>query len=121
MAPIWIRKHTTLIPSVFVIFLRIFEFTSLNSHSSLDVLDPDRERERDQEERRKDSELAAEVALRKRSTNERGIKLTVVLMASRKMLGMSIRNNFGMGLEMLHRRRSVLGCTIDIYSEAEWS
>lgn len=87
IAPIWIRKHTTLMPSVFVLFMRIFEFPSQTARSPLDPLDSDREREREQEERRKDAELAADVALRKKSTNERGIKLTVVLMASRKLLG----------------------------------
>ncbi|RDB24899.1 Trafficking protein particle complex subunit 11 [Hypsizygus marmoreus] len=86
IAPIWIRKHTTLVPSVFVLFLRIFEFPPHNAHSPLDPPDTHREREKEQEERRRDTELAAEVALRKKSTNERGIKLTVVLMASRKML-----------------------------------
>jgi trafficking protein particle complex subunit 11 len=49
--------------------------------------DSSHEREREQEERKRDLELSAEVALRKKSTSERGIKLTVVLMASRKMLG----------------------------------
>ncbi|KAF8918186.1 Gryzun, putative trafficking through golgi-domain-containing protein [Mucidula mucida] len=65
IAPIWIRKHTTLVPSVFVLFMRIFE---------------------EQEERKRDVDLAAYIALRKKSTNERGIKLTVVLLASRRML-----------------------------------
>lgn len=53
--------------------------------SPLDPPHPDRE----SEERRKDAEMSAEISLRKKSTSERGIKLTVVLMASRKMLGMS--------------------------------
>lgn len=88
IAPIWIRKHTTLVPSVFVLFTRIFEFPPHNLRTPLDVPGSEREREREQEERRRDTELAAEVALRKKSTSERGIKLTLVLMASRKMLGM---------------------------------
>ncbi|RDX49266.1 hypothetical protein OH76DRAFT_1483227 [Lentinus brumalis] len=75
IAPIWIRKHTTLVPSVFVVFMRIYE-----SPTGKD------EREREAEERKRDSELAAEIAQRKKSTNERSIKLTVVLMASRRML-----------------------------------
>jgi trafficking protein particle complex subunit 11 len=82
IAPIWIRKHTSLVPSVFVLFLRIFEYppsTPLNL--------PDAGREREAEERRRDSELATEVAQRKKMTTERSIKLTVVLIASRKMLG----------------------------------
>ena len=87
IAPIWIRKHTTLLPSVFVLFLRIFEFPPQASRTLPDLPDADREREREQEERKRDTELSAEVALRKKSMSERGIKLTVVLMASRRMLG----------------------------------
>ncbi|CAL1711378.1 unnamed protein product [Somion occarium] len=86
IAPIWIRKHTTLVPSVFVLFKRIYEHPHTSSRTPLDTHDPERDREREAEERRKDSELAAEIAQRKKSTNERSIKLTVVLMASRKML-----------------------------------
>ncbi|KAI0767041.1 Gryzun, putative trafficking through golgi-domain-containing protein [Fomes fomentarius] len=78
IAPIWIRKHTTLVPSVFVIFMRIYELPPLQSGQD--------ERERETEERRRDTELAAEIAQRKKSTNERNLKLTVVLMASRRML-----------------------------------
>jgi len=51
--------------------------------SPLDPPHPDREAE----ERRKDAEMSAEIALRKKSTGERGVKLTVVLLASRKLLG----------------------------------
>ncbi|KAG6857740.1 hypothetical protein H0H87_004156 [Tephrocybe sp. NHM501043] len=87
IAPIWIRKHTYLVPSVFVMFLRIYEFPPSGAAASpLDAPDLNREREKEMEERRQDMELAAEVAQRKKGTNERGIKLTVVLMASRKML-----------------------------------
>ena len=86
IAPIWIRKHTTLIPSVFVVFMRIYE---LPPHI---VRNPDdsheSERERAEEERRRDADLATEIAHRKRGTNERGVKLTVVLLASRRLLGM---------------------------------
>jgi hypothetical protein len=38
-------------------------------------------------ERQHDTELSKEIAERKKITSERGIKLTVVLMASRAMLG----------------------------------
>ncbi|KAF7315077.1 hypothetical protein MIND_00021900 [Mycena indigotica] len=86
IAPIWIRKHTTLVPSVFVLFMRIYEYPPHTPRSPLDPPDPDRDRDRESEERRRDSELAAEIALRKKSTNERNIKLTVVLMASRRLL-----------------------------------
>ncbi|RPD57771.1 hypothetical protein L226DRAFT_490820 [Lentinus tigrinus ALCF2SS1-7] len=78
IAPIWIRKHTTLVPSVFVVFMRIYESPPLQPGQD--------EREREAEERKRDSELAAEIAQRKKSTNERNIKLTAVLMASRRML-----------------------------------
>jgi len=53
--------------------------------SPLDPPHPDR----DAEERRRDTEMSAEIALRKKLTGERGIKLTVVLLASRKLLGAS--------------------------------
>lgn len=86
IAPIWIRKHTTLVPSVFVIFMRIFEFPPNVLRSPLEGHDS--ERERLEEERRRDIELAAEIAQRKKGTNDRGVKLTVVLMASRRLLGM---------------------------------
>ena len=49
--------------------------------------DQDKEN-REKEERYRDAELSAEISARKKSTNERNIKLTVVLIASRKMLGM---------------------------------
>ncbi|KAH7928708.1 hypothetical protein BV22DRAFT_1004322 [Leucogyrophana mollusca] len=86
IAPIWIRKHTALVPSVFVLFLRLFEVPPINPRSPLDPPDVEHERERGEEERRRDAELSAEIAQRKKSTNERGIKLTVVLLASRRML-----------------------------------
>ncbi|KAG2016097.1 glutathione transferase omega-1 [Coprinopsis cinerea AmutBmut pab1-1] len=84
IAPIWIRKHTTLVPSVLVMFMRIFELPPPILRSPEDG--PELERERAEEERRRDAELAAEIAQRKRGTNERGVKLTVVLMASRRLL-----------------------------------
>lgn len=84
VAPIWVRKHTTFVPSVFVLFIRLYESPPHHMpRSPLDQPHPDREAE----ERRKDAEMSAEIALRKKSTSERGIKLTVVLLASRKMLG----------------------------------
>ena len=84
VAPIWVRKHTTLVPSVFVLFIRLYESPPHHApRSPLDPPHPDREAE----ERRKDTEMTAEIALRKKSTSERGVKLTVVLLASRKMLG----------------------------------
>ena len=66
-------------PSVFVVFMRIYESPPLQPGQD--------EREREAEERKRDGELAAEIAQRKKTTNERNIKLTAVLMASRRMLG----------------------------------
>ncbi|KAI9441462.1 Foie gras liver health family 1-domain-containing protein [Lactarius indigo] len=83
VAPIWVRKHTSLVPSVFILFIRLYE--SPPHHMPASPLDPPHP-DREAEERRKDAEMSAEIALRKKSTSERGIKLTVVLMASRKML-----------------------------------
>lgn len=85
IAPIWIRKHTTLVPSVFVLFMRLFEYTATGSRTPLDG--PDAERER--QERQQDAQLSADIAQAKRQASERSIKLTVVLLASRKMLGTS--------------------------------
>ncbi|KAG1830148.1 Gryzun, putative trafficking through golgi-domain-containing protein [Suillus variegatus] len=86
IAPIWIRKHTQLLPSVFVLFLRLFEAPAIHARSPLDPPDPEHERDKTEEERRRDNDLSAEVAARKKTTNERGIKLTVVLLATRRML-----------------------------------
>ncbi|CCL99236.1 uncharacterized protein FIBRA_01251 [Fibroporia radiculosa] len=83
IAPIWIRKHTTLVPSVYVVFMRIYESPQA-ARAPLEPSEADREREA--EERRRDTELCADIAQRKRTTSERGVKLTVVLLASRKML-----------------------------------
>jgi len=69
------------------LFLRLFELPPHMPQSPLDPPDVEREKEKEQEERRRDTELSAEVAQRKKNTSERGIKLTVVLMASRRMLG----------------------------------
>ncbi|KAG0708617.1 Gryzun, putative trafficking through golgi-domain-containing protein [Suillus ampliporus] len=86
IAPIWIRKHTALVPSVFVLFLRLFEAPVVHARSPLDPPDPEHERDKAEEERRRDTELSAEISARKKTTNERGIKLTVVLLATRRML-----------------------------------
>ena len=86
IAPIWIRKHTTLVPSVFVLFKRIYE-SPRSANTPFDASEQERDRDREAEERRRDTELAVEIAQRKKSTNERSIKLTVVLMASRWLLG----------------------------------
>ncbi|KAF8584313.1 hypothetical protein K439DRAFT_1633686 [Ramaria rubella] len=91
IAPIWVRKHTELLPSVFVLFLRLFEPPSRPPPSPISPLhnqftSEKEEEKRREEERKRDAELSAEIAIRKRACSERGVKLTVVLMASRKML-----------------------------------
>ncbi|EJD08009.1 uncharacterized protein FOMMEDRAFT_138064 [Fomitiporia mediterranea MF3/22] len=91
IAPIWIRKHTSLVPSVFVLFLRLFENPTPVTvpRSPLEPDGPDvvkDKEEREKEDRQRDTELAREIADRKKTTNERGMKLTVVLLASRRML-----------------------------------
>jgi hypothetical protein len=109
IAPIWVRKHTNLVPSVFVLFLRMYETAPQDPRSPLDVPDKEHEREREQEERKRDSELAAEIALRKKTTNERGIKLTVVLIATRRMLGTLFTNPaFGLGLWLIFTQKDDL-------------
>ncbi|KDQ13969.1 hypothetical protein BOTBODRAFT_110665 [Botryobasidium botryosum FD-172 SS1] len=80
IAPIWVRKHIELVPSVFVLFLRLWEGPP--PKSPLESRDgQDREEERD-----RDATMSNEIAGRKKTLSERGIKLTVVLMATRKTL-----------------------------------
>jgi hypothetical protein len=69
IAPVWVRKHTELVPSVFVLFLRLYERTG----APLD--DGERQREADEA-------TVREISDRRRRLGERGIRLTVVLMAS---------------------------------------
>lgn len=79
----WVRKHVELVPSIFVLFLRLWE--------SPPPLSPLEGREQEMEEERfHDQELAVELSTRKRTLAERGIKLTAVLLASRKLLGMCV-------------------------------
>ena len=121
IAPIWIRKHTTLLPSVFVLFLRLFELQPIMPRSPLDHPDPERDRDRADEERRKDAELAAEISLRKKSTNERGIKLTAVLMASRRMLGSSHVLVTPHSSLNVRSRRPHSRCPSYLHPAAKWS
>lgn len=80
IAPVWVRKHVELVPSIFVVFLRLWE-----SPPPLSPLEGRREQEVE-EERFHDQELATELSTRKRALAERGIKLTAVLLASRRLL-----------------------------------
>ncbi|KAF8514641.1 Foie gras liver health family 1-domain-containing protein [Hysterangium stoloniferum] len=85
IAPVWIRKHTELLPAVFVLFLRLYERSEHSPLTPISPLHSHEERHRE-EEKRRDIELSAEIAARKRICGERGIKLTAVLLASRRML-----------------------------------
>lgn len=66
IAPVWIRKHTDLLPSNFVLFHKL-------SAPSTPLSD-------------EDGPLIAELSKRRKVLSERGIKLTVVLLASRELL-----------------------------------
>ena len=67
MAPIRVRKHTTLVPFVFVLFIRLYDPPPHHMpRSLLDLPHPDRETE----ERREDAEMSAEIAARKKATGE---------------------------------------------------
>ena len=121
IAPIWIRKHTALLPSVFVLFSRMFEASNTTPRSPLDTPDVEHERDRLEEERRRDTELSAEIAQRKKSTGERGIKLTVVLLASRKMLGMLSRHVPFPSQCLMSGRRSVARRSTVTYPKTKWT
>ncbi|KAM0752891.1 hypothetical protein T439DRAFT_323501 [Meredithblackwellia eburnea MCA 4105] len=78
MAPIWIRKHREMIPSVFVLVLRLGEYSSPGGPLDLS--------KKEDEERVRDAELVQEITERKRTTVERAIKLAVILVCSRQLL-----------------------------------
>ncbi|KAJ3753958.1 hypothetical protein EV360DRAFT_87294 [Lentinula raphanica] len=84
IAPIWIRKHTMLVPAVFVLFVRMYEGGG-------------RESELERLERENDTELARMIGERKKELSERGIKMTVVLLVSREMLDGSASGGSGSG------------------------
>ncbi|EIW69677.1 hypothetical protein TREMEDRAFT_44157 [Tremella mesenterica DSM 1558] len=81
ISPIWIRKHAEMVPSVFVLFLRLYEVQSPSPD-----LSPEHQNAFNAEEKQREKELdemmIREIADRRRRLGERGIKLTVVLMAS---------------------------------------
>lgn len=84
IAPIWLRKHRELVPSVFVSFYCLAEQP------------PDAAKEAPGTEqtgtlagaelKRKDEDLIRVISDRKRALSERGIKFTVVLLTTRSML-----------------------------------
>lgn len=77
IAPIWVRKHRELVPSVFVLVLRLHESAPGSNRTPDDRLD---------EERQADVELVRDIVDRRRTTLERGTKLAVVLLCSRELL-----------------------------------
>ena len=108
IAPIWVRKHRELVPSVFILILRLYEFDLAANGAIVDDdekadeaneiigLSTEREQtdvgplEKEKVERIRDNELVNEILNRKRACAERGIKLAVVLLTSREMLGVSM-------------------------------
>lgn len=73
-----------------------------------------------EQERFHDQELAQEIGARKRAVAERSIKLTAVLLASRKMLGSYSRPHFGIMSLNPRNRRSRTGCSPDLHPPTEW-
>jgi len=88
IAPIWVRKHAELVPSVFVLFLRLFENSQLGDGQELSADEAQKKETMDRaKEREMDDMLVKEIGERRRRLGERGIKLTIVLMASAATLG----------------------------------
>lgn len=77
MAPIWIKKHREMVPCIFLLVLKLFEFNGNEPLSN---------EGREEAEREGDYELVREIIERRRSTVERGIKLAVILICSRNLL-----------------------------------
>ncbi|WAQ81565.1 hypothetical protein PtA15_1A907 [Puccinia triticina] len=73
ITPIWIRKHRDMIPSVFVLTLRLWEPAQHQSPHPT-------------EHEKFDHQLIYEISERKKTTSERGIKLAVIILTSRYML-----------------------------------
>ncbi|KAH9473102.1 hypothetical protein Pst134EA_000182 [Puccinia striiformis f. sp. tritici] len=81
MTPIWIRKHRDMIPSVFVLTLRLWEPPQSSSRSTQADEHPHRP-----ECEKYDLGLIQDITERKKTTIERGIKLAVIILTSRYML-----------------------------------
>lgn len=84
IAPIWIRKHRELVPSVFILVLRLHEVRREGTPAATD--EDGEPLSREDEERARDADLVAEIVDRKRTTLERGTKLAVILLCSRELL-----------------------------------
>lgn len=92
MAPIWIRKHRELVPAVFVLVLRLGDTAgepgkrSTNGTSASEP-PPGEKHPSVTSSSPRDQDLINEIVMRKRTCAERGIKLAVVLLVSRQLLG----------------------------------
>lgn len=88
IAPVWVRKHAESVPAVFVSFMRLYEPPSPHGSAGSPLgQDMMAEAER-QAERQADENLVSEIAELRKRLAERGVKLTVVLIASAQTLGM---------------------------------
>ncbi|PWN30606.1 hypothetical protein BDZ90DRAFT_257681 [Jaminaea rosea] len=87
IAPIWARKHRDIVPSVFVAFYCLSGDAAVEQTSEdNDAPSPAPRQLSGQELKARDEELIRLISERKRPLNERGIKLTVVLLTARNML-----------------------------------
>ncbi|WVO12852.1 hypothetical protein L204_100460 [Cryptococcus depauperatus] len=86
IAPVWVRKHAELVPSVFILFLRLYESPPIPK--GLETAEEKEKRETQEKEKEKEMDdlLVKQIGDRRRRLGERGIKLTVVLMASFRTL-----------------------------------
>jgi hypothetical protein len=100
IAPVWVRKHAELVPSVFVLFLRLYE-TPYRAHGESSLGEEVLANAEREAEREADEALVREIADRRKRLGERGIKLTVVLMASAATL-----ESQGLDQRLSHLRRT---------------
>lgn len=103
IAPIWVHKHSDRVPSVFVLFLRLYE--SPDEEAVEDILGGNEAQEsaKRAKEQEMDESLVKEIGDRRRRLGERGIKLTVVLMASAAALGRSSSSMKDVGFSLISR------------------
>ena len=93
IAPVWLRKHRELVPSVFVSFYclteQIIESDSTTTEEQKGVQSNGKIAEvlSGPELKQRDEALIRAISDRKRTLSERGIKFTVVLLTTRAMLG----------------------------------
>ena len=87
-APIWVKKHAEMVPAVFVMFLRLYEPPIRSDEADAATVQARKEADRAME-KDADEGLVREITERRKRLGERGIKLTVVLMASAAALGTS--------------------------------